>query len=645
MKKQLLSCTALLLLQYANSQQAYQDSVVTANPIIVTATKIPIKQNLTGKVVTVITKQVIESNQGLSVAQLLNTQAGITIAGALNNLGTPQSLFMRGAASGRTLILLNGVPIYDPSLINNEYDLNLLPLQLIERIEICYGAQSTLYGSDATAGVINIITTQPLNPKSLKATVGIDYGSFNTLKTNLGLSGRYNKLSYQVAGSLISSKGYSSAYDSVGNKNFDNDAYKNVSLHTQLSYQLSKSLSVKAFAQRNQYITSLDASAFVDEKDFTLKNKQTLAGIGLSYAYKNTTIVGNYQYNDNTRRFVNDSMDRPGFAKYVTDAYNSKSQFVELYSQTKLSTHFNLLLGGDYRYASQNSKYFSLSFFGPFTSIVPDTLHKQTSVYTSLFYTNTNKKFTNEIGIRLNKHSQFRNNSTFTLNPNYNINDNWRVFGSLSTGYKAPTLYQLYSNFGNRKLKPETSTNMELGIQYTAHKVNSRFVYYNRNTVNGLDFDNINFTYTNISKQRLSGATLEITYTPTTKLDLNGYYTYLHITEQSQSRKTFADTTYGYALRRPAHSLNLQATYNYYKQNQLSITLKTVGNRYDVGGYKKADKLLNGYALLGLYGNYEFTKKLKGYLQIQNITNTQYFDISGYNSMPRNITLGIMAHL
>jgi vitamin B12 transporter len=119
--------------------------------VVVTANKYPQKQSTTGKVITVINKDQIERSSGKTLSQLLNEQAGVTINGALNNAGAVQTMYVRGAASGRTLILLDGIPVNDPSMINNEFDLNLFSLDNIDRIEICKGAQSTLYGSDAIA--------------------------------------------------------------------------------------------------------------------------------------------------------------------------------------------------------------------------------------------------------------------------------------------------------------------------------------------------------------------------------------------------------------------------------------------------------------------------------------------------------------
>src|SRR3954469_22678995 len=164
--------------------------------VIVTANRYEQKQNTTGKVITVINKEMIEKSAGKTVAQLLNEQAGVVVNGALNNMGSVQTVYMRGASSGRALILLDGVPVNDPSMINNEFDLNLFSLNDVERIEICRGAQSTLYGSDAVAGVINIITipTNISKPFNVKATVA--GGNLNTYKANAQVFGTAKGLTY-----------------------------------------------------------------------------------------------------------------------------------------------------------------------------------------------------------------------------------------------------------------------------------------------------------------------------------------------------------------------------------------------------------------------------------------------------------------
>ncbi|MBD0369093.1 MAG: TonB-dependent receptor, partial [Flavisolibacter sp.] len=219
------------------------------NPVIVTANKLPQKQKTTGKVFTQISKGQIERSVGKSLSQLLNEQAGITISGAFNNAGSNQSLYMRGASSGRTLVLLDGIPIYDPSVINNEFDLNQIALNNVECIEICKGGQSTVYGSDAIAGVINIITTKQNNvrPIALKATLSA--GNYHTYKAAIDMAGKKKKWSYDIKYSKVYTGGFSAAYDSTQTNNFDRDSYNADVVNGLFKYQLSDEIVLKGFAQ------------------------------------------------------------------------------------------------------------------------------------------------------------------------------------------------------------------------------------------------------------------------------------------------------------------------------------------------------------------------------------------------------------
>ncbi|MDE3142545.1 MAG: TonB-dependent receptor [Bacteroidota bacterium] len=641
-KKLTLLSTSMLVSILAFSQQDTLHGN-DLDPVIVTANKTEQKQSTTGKVISVISKEQIEKSAGKTVAELLNEQAGITINGALNNAGSVQTLYMRGAASGRALILVDGIPVNDPSMINNEFDLNLFSINDVERIEICKGAQSTLYGSDAIAGVINIITIKnnisaPFNFKST-----ITGGNLGTFKGNFQLYGKEDKFSYTARYSKLVSNGFSAAYDSTGSKNFDKDGYNGDAASVALQYQSTKKLLFKAFSQYSQYTAGLDAGPFADATNYDAHNKSWISGTGFQYKNEKLSFVGNYQYSKIQRNY-NDNASIPNPSSFQLLDYSSIAQFAELYANIKLHQYFSLLVGTDLRYSSMNSQYNSLSSWGPYKSVFNDTGMSQNSFYTSLFlnYKNLNV----EAGLRYNHHSRYGSNSTFTFNPSYKINDQFRIFGSIASGFKAPSIYQLYDTYsGNKNLQPETSVNYEVGVQQQLKKFSQRLVFFYRNINNGIDYNYISYQYFNYTLQKVNGLEYEVTARPTKKLNITANYSLLLSKETTESRITFNDTTYNYSLRRPKNTINITAAYQFTPAFYASIGGKYVSKRYDVGGYTQADVLLNDYFLLNAYAEYQVKKNIKLFADAQNITNKKFFDVRGYNSIPFLINAGVTVHL
>lgn len=637
--KKIFGLTAILI---SSQLLAQTDSSQTLNPVVITAGKLPQKQSATGKVVSVISKEQIEKSSGRTVAQLLNEQAGLTINGALNTAGSNQTVYMRGASSGRTLILLDGIPVNDPTLINNEFDLNLVSLNNVERIEICRGAQSTLYGSDAIAGVVNIITVRSDVAKPFNGKATVSAGNYGTFRGNLQLYGKEGKWNYSTRYGKLASKGFSAAHDSTGKGGFDNDKYNSDVASAAVGFAATENLSFRSFVQYSRYNNDLDAGVFTDEKDYSVENRSITAGGGFQYRRENVTLRGNYQYSDISRNYRNDSFDVAGFTKYATDDYFGINQFAELYSSIQVAKGFTLLQGADFRRNSMRSRYYSLSSFGPYESAFSDTAHSQSSLYASLFYNAPNEKLNIELGGRLNVHSRYGSNYTYTFNPSYSFTEHFRVFGSVATGFKAPTLFQLFSSYGDAYLKPEVSKTFEAGVQQTHRNVQTRLVYFHRNIKNGLDFDYINYRYYNFISQKVDGLEAEASWQPMTGLQIRGNYTYLHPKETSQSRVNFTDTTYSYLLRRPTHNLNMTAAYQLQNGPFVSLSGKYVSSRYDVGGYQKNDVLLDDYFLLNAYAEYKVKPYLKIFADAQNITGQRFFDVRGYNSMPFLINGGLM---
>jgi len=646
MKKKIFIAAAVMISSHLYAQTLVPentgDSTKILDELVITATKTPVQQSQTGKVISVISKEQIEQSSGKTIARLLNEQAGITINGAYNAAGSVQTVFMRGASSGRTLILLDGIPVSDPSMINGEFDLNLFSINDVERIEICKGAQSTLYGSDAVAGVINIITvkTDTKKPLNVKATAA--FGNKSTTSTNLQLYGKTGKLTYTARFAKLKTKGFSSAYDSTGANDFDNDGYNGNAVSAAIQYQVIPALQVSTFIQYSRYKAGIDAGVFTDENDYTIRNSNLSSGFGVHFKKGVVNISGNYQYGELKRKYLNDSLDHPGFTLYEDNKYNGRSQYAELFGSINLTKWLTVLAGTDHRWANMNQDYFSLSMFGPYNSSFPDTSLHQSSFYTSLFFSALNKKLHIEIGGRTNRHSRYGNNTTYTFNPSFSISRNWRVFGSIASGFKAPSIYQVFDQFsGNTALQPERSVNYEFGVQQTHEKFSSRAVYFHRDIKNGIDYDYVSFKYFNFVKLSADGIELELAVQPVKKLNLSANYTLITGNEQTQSRKSTNDTVYDHFLRRPKHNINLNIGYQFTKGVFAGISAKSLSSRFDAGGYQQEDILLDKYFLLSAYAEYEWKDRLKFFIDAQNITGKKFFDLVGYNAIPFMINAGI----
>jgi vitamin B12 transporter len=643
--------TLLTTLLTGSTAFAQQDTVPdrVLDEVVVTANKMEQKQSTTGKVITVITKAQIERSTGKTVAQILNEQAGITINGAISNLGNVQTVFMRGGAAGRTLILLDGMPVNDPSQIGNDFDLNFFSINDVERIEVCKGAQSTLYGSDAVAGVINIITTKANITKPINVKATLTAGSFGTFKTNFQFYGKADKFTYTARYVRLQTNGFSAAYDSTGTKNFDRDGYLGNSVNAAVQYQATKQFLLKAFTQYSQYTAAIDASGFTDKVNYDIHNKNHTSGFGFVYKASKVSLTGNYQYIKQHRNY-NDNASN-GSPIFSMNDYDAVSQFAELYASVKLGGGFTLLAGTDYRYSSMNSEYRSVSAFGPFNSKFPDTPMSQKSAYASVHF--NNKDFSVELGGRWNDHSRYGTNYTYTFNPSYTFDEHYRIFGSIATAFKAPSLYQLFagSNTGNPSLKAEESVNYEVGMQHTYKNFSDRIVFFYRSTDNGIDYSsdktpNAQFVgYYNFINQASRGIEYEVKFQPTERLSLTGNYTFVSVQELTQSRISFKDTTYVYALRRPTHSVNVTAGYQFSKGFFASLTGKYIGDRYDVGGYKRADVRMDSYFIVGAYAEYKFADFLKVFADVQNIGGKKFFEVRGYNGIPSMFNVGATVNL
>lgn len=624
---------------------AAQDSATVLNEVIVTATKTPVKQSETGKVVNVITQEDIKRNSGKTLPELLNQLPGIVINGAENNLGTNQTVYTRGASAANTLILLNGMPLYDASGIGNEFDLNNFALNNIERIEVLKGAQSTLYGSDAVAGVINIITKkQSAGP--FNAALHLSAGSYGTYKGAISLSGSNGKgQTYFISYSKTKSKGFSSAYDSTHTAGFDKDGFGQDALFGDVGFTPFKKTTLHLFGKYNSNKADLDAGAFTDDKDYTYHNKNTVAGFYMDYKLTNGFVRLQYSYDHVLRSFIDDSTDVGGFAKYQRGKYTGNSHFAEVYASINLSKNVEFLSGIDYRNNSTTQSYKYISAFGPGGSEIAADSAKtdQYSLYASVNI-KSNSGFNMEVGSRWNHHSIYGTNYTSSLNPFFLIKKKYKIYASISSGYRVPSIYQLYSEYGNKKLKPETTTSYEMGVQYFSEKLNAGINGFVRNGKDVFLFYSQSVPpyasyYINGDKQHDYGVELQFSLPINSQIKVSANYTFVkgEITTANGGPK---DTSFYNLYKRPEHVVNATLSYQPLKQLFVSANLRTASKSFEPR-YMAAPFELKGYYTLGLNAQYDVIKSLTLYFNLQNITDQEYFVTRGYTTKGFNFTGGI----
>lgn len=644
---------ALSISSHLFAQVVPQDSSRLMSEVTLTASKFSIKTTQTGKVVTVITRQEIEHAGSRDLAQVITELGGVFINGFNSNPGKEKNIYLRGAKVDYTLITIDGVPVYDASGIGSNFDIRNISIDNVERIEILKGSQSTLYGSDAIAGVINIITKKG-GTKPFSVSGVIDYGSFNTFRGNLNLSGSKTNFDYNIGYSHVSTDGFSEAKAPKNStESFDKDGYHQNNVNVSLGFQAGKFTRIQPFLRYTKFKGDLDQDAFMDEKDFTNTTKNLQAGVQNILDVGKGRVNVRYQFINTKRDYLDDSTKtRNGFYYYNQQVYDAKEHFAEAF----LVYPFNdlkLTAGADFRSSNTDYDATQVSFYGaskPKQS--GDTVNqKQVSAYAALNYTYNG--FSIEGGGRFNHHSEYGSNFAFNINPSYFFGKTLKVFGNLSSGYKTPSLYQLFSFYGNRDLKPETSITAEAGLQaFTKNEKSSlRVLYYKRRVEDVIAFFYNSSTfrsyYINQDKQKDHGFEVEANSKLSEKLQLKAIYSY--VTGKITTKQNGKDTTYFNLLRRPKSTFNFLVGSQVTKAFYANVQLNLVGERKDVyfapPTYAQQSITLKNYALLNFYTEYALlNNRLKIFADLRNILDKDYSDIYGYNTAGFNAYGGIRFH-
>lgn len=610
----------LLSFQLASGQdQAPETKELPIDKVVVTGTKFDLPIEQSGKSIFKLTREDIEKKPGQSLADLLNEVPGIQVDGSFGNPGTNLSYYLRGGRSKNTLILIDGVPLNDPSEVSASYDLRFLPLNQIESIEILKGGLSTLYGTGASAGVINIKLKEATS-EPLKTEIGVSAGSYNTYGVNGNVRGTANKLSYFVSGNYLSSNGLSAASDENSSSKFENDKYVQKNGLLKLGYQFTDKFKVDFTAGHDNIAAEYDNSAFTDGNNEQLHH-QTRVGITPAYSYGKGKVMAKTVINLNDKEFVS---DYPSHNK-------GKNIQTDLVHEHQINDYVKGLWGvnvQDLSYKAEGAGEFSDNHF---TIIDP---------YVSLFFEN-NQGFNIHAGARLNSHSVYDSKFIYNINPSYLIGLSstlqLKVLGSVSTSYITPSLYQLYSIYGNQNLTPEESLNYEGGISlYADDNIEINAVYFKREETNpiGFDFTRGDFGgYANTTDSRIvDGFEFDAKWTISDQWSVAANYTHA----ESDQEDTF------YRIPKDKYGVNIgfnatDFTYISAKYNYTSTRMVQ-----DFSTWPATVVKLDAYSLLDLSIQQQLMDgHLKVFGAVNNILDNDFIGVLGFTTRGRNFNVGL----
>jgi len=609
--------------------------------IVISATKFELKKENTGKVIYKISQKDIQRNAGKSVIELLNNVLGVEIRGVNSNPGEPRSTYIRGGRSRQALVLIDGVPLSDPTGIEQSYDLRLLSLNQIESIEVLKGASSTLYGSGAGTGVINIILKKA-SENTVSGVYEVSLGTNSTSKNstsslndknqNISINGTLDKFKYNAFFNITGTSGFSSAKSTLTIP-FEEDTYSSNNGFLKLGYEFNTQFRIETFLNFDAFDYTFDAGAFNDS-DINLGNQEQFRiGIRPQLKYKKGEVFLNASINSLDRSFESFNSFSGGTNVFV---YKGTSVNLDLVNKYEFTKNFQLIAGINY----QKHENESISDFG---NIDPDLANFNVlDPYVSAVYV-TDFGLSINAGGRLNIHSNYGNNFVYDTNLAFGIvkNEtiNLKLISSYSTAFIAPSLYQLFSDYGSTNLAPETNRTFEFGFE---SKLGQQWglsaVYYNRVEENKVIFLNLPTPPYGIYANALetidvSGIEADVTFTISRELTTTVGYAFVDKT---------SDIDYI-----PKNKLTASFVANPIKNLAISTMFKNVGERslFDAfGSFGEAGKdvILPSYSVLDMNVNYKVLEgKVLFFGSITNLLNEDYEETIGFNTRGRNFKMGI----
>ncbi|MEI8186360.1 MAG: TonB-dependent receptor [Chlorobiaceae bacterium] len=597
---------------------AEQTKSFAGDEMVVTATKtLNSISDTGGSSVTVITSEEIKNSGKQSVEEVIKGTVGIDVA-SNGGPGTLASVFIRGADAKNTLLLIDGVPANDPADANRAPNFANLTVDNIDRIEIVRGAVSFLYGSNASAGVVNIITKKGTSiPESF---AGVDGGSYGTYKVYAGTNGQQGIFNYSVGLSRLKTDGFSAVdqnnrWINPTGKIFEKDGYENTTLSGNFGLRFNEHTSLETVIRYTKANLAYDYTG-MDISGLNQDSDQLSGRVALKMNYKPLVSTLYCNVIDQDRTYLSDYV--------MSSKFNGHRYEIGWQGDVAAAENNTVSVGLNYQQESMINENFGL-----YASLLNKGIGTNSVFVQDQWHFGG---FNLVGGVRYEDNEKFGSKITYRIAPSYTINDTVLKF-SYGTGFRAPSLYELYSPYGNTTLTAETSSGWDTGFeQKISERLKFGVTYFRMDFDNRIDFDLTTYQYEQMAGlTKTYGVESFVEWKPVDPLLLTCNYTYT----------STADPLGNELLRRPKNKFGITGTDKLTQKVKVSTNMQWVGTSVDHGVEGKSTGQLPGYFLLNMTGSCQLSDHVELYVRLDNIFNEYYEEAWGYATPGRSAYAGI----
>jgi vitamin B12 transporter len=617
-----------LLLTTALAMPALAQAAPDTDSIIVTGLRTPLPIDHVAASVTVLDRAAIDASQAFVVSDLIARTPGVTVS-RTGGFGTTTGVRIRGAESDQTVVVIDGVKLNDPSSPGGGYDFGDLFVGDADRIEILRGPQSTLWGSQAIGGVVNIVTDVPTTP--LSGSAEAEGGSRGTASGRFGVGGRSDAITWRVAGNAMRTDGISAIAPAYGGQ--ERDGYRHVGGSGRLEARLTPDVAIDLRGYWSHGRVDLDSSfGAPDTPDYSLSTNWT-GYAGVNIALFDGRLRNRIAY---TRSQIDrDNHDPSLSGSTKTFDARGRNEHVEYQGTLAIVPDWSATFGAEHEHSTFRA-------ISPQFQIAPDRgAVSIDSVYAQVIGTIA-KGFTLNGGLRHDDHQTFGGKTLFSGGAVWAIGGT-RLRASYAEGFKAPTLYQLFSEYGNRDLRPEQAHGWEAGAEQTlagGHLTLSA-TWFDRRTTNLVQFafsppraDRPFGYYQNVARATSRGIEAAAA-AKLGRLSLDANYSWIDAEDRS------AGATYGNDLiRRPRNTANASATYAWPFGLTTAVAVTHVGHSFEDAANTTR---LGAYTLVDLRAEMPVGKSLSLFGRVENLADEKYETAYRYGTLGRSFYGGVRA--